>query len=90
MSTVMVDHNYPTTNAMQVVDALGHPIESAEIRIFDFTAYYAGQTTTWEAETSSDIQGRWIAPVMLPAAGSWVVHFQKLSEYGPAHIEITT
>lgn len=89
MSTT-VDHNYPHAGDLRVVNASGDPVEAAEIRIFTLAAFSAGQTTTWVAATTSDINGEWVDPVVLTDGGSWVVHIQKLTMYGPAHVEITT
>lgn len=90
MSTVMVDHNYPTTDALRVVNSSGDPVENAVIRIFKPEAYYSSQTSTWEAMTTTDIDGKWIDPIALENAKTWVVHIQKPTVYGPMHLEITT
>lgn len=90
MSTVMVDHNYPTEDSMLVVNAAGDPIEGAVIRIFKPAAFYSSQTSTWEAMTTTDIDGKWIDPIALDSAQTWVVHIQKPTVYGPIHLEITT
>jgi hypothetical protein len=89
MSTT-VDHNYPHAGDLRVVNASGDPIESAEIRIFTLAAFSSGQTSTWVAETTTDINGEWVDPVILDDGETWVVHIQKPTMYGPAHVEITT
>jgi len=88
--TVMVNHNYPTIDALLVVNEAGDPIEGAEIRIFRYTAFEAGEIDTWEALTTTDEDGKWEDPIALDDGETWVVHIQKLSEYGPVHVEITT
>lgn len=88
MSTV-VDHNYPLDGEMLIVDKTNEPIEGAIIRIFDLTKYQAGDRDTWEAETLTDIEGKWIDPVVLEDARTWIVYVEK-DGYGPVHIEITT
>ena len=88
--TVMVNHDYPLTDAMTVIDETGEPIEGAAIRVFRLTAFEAGVVDSWEAMTVSDVEGKWVDPVALDDGETWVVHIQKLSEYGPVHVEITT
>jgi len=88
--TVRVDHNYPGIDDMRVINAQADPIEGAAIRIFELTAFQAGDVDTWVGETLTDVNGEWIDPIYLDDAKSWVVHFQKLTEYGPEHVEITT
>lgn len=88
--SVLVNHNYPHDGDMTVKNIADGPIPGVAIRIFDHTAYFAGDLTTWVAESLTDINGEWIDPVYLDEARTWVVHFQKLNEYGPDHLEITT
>lgn len=87
---VLVDHNYPHTGDMKVVNSSGNPIQSAEIRIYEAVEYNAGHRDSFAAYTTTDIKGEWVDSVWLPDARTWVVHFQKITEYGPIHIEITT
>ncbi len=88
--SVLVDHNYPHDGDMTVLNISAEPISGVTIRIFDHTAFFAGDLDTWEAETVTDMDGNWLDPVYLDEARTWVVHFQKLNEYGPDHLEITT
>lgn len=88
--SVVVDHNYPVPDALRAVSPEGDPIEGAEVRIYDLVAFQAHQTSVWVGMTTTDIDGRWVDPIVLPDAHSWVVHFEKYSEYGPTHVEITT
>lgn len=90
MAVVMVNHNYPTTDSMTVVNADGDPVEGVAVRIFEPTAFYSDHVDTWIAQTETDIEGKWIDPIALTSASTYVVHFQKESMYGPTHIEITT
>jgi hypothetical protein len=85
-----VDHDYPVADAMLIVDETNTPVEAAQIRIFDHVAFQAGETDTWEAETTSDADGKWVDPVILEDGRTWVVHVQKPSVAGPEHVEITT
>jgi len=90
MATVMVNHNYPGVDDMTVVDEVDEPIEGVVIRVFELTAFEAGDVDTWVAETLTDINGQWIDPIGLEAGHTWVVHFEKPTVYGPEHVEITT
>jgi len=85
-----VNHDFPNLNDMLVVDETNAPIEAAEIRVYDQTAFDAGVIDTWEAATTSDQEGKWVDPIILEDGRNWVVHFQKESAYGPVHVEITT
>jgi hypothetical protein len=88
--TVMVDHNYPQPDALRAVDTNGDPVDTAVVRIYEAVEFFAHHVDTWVGSTTTDIEGRWIDPIALPDAGSWVVYFEKYSEYGPIHVEITT
>lgn len=86
----VVNHDYPLTNEMTVVNEQSVPIQDVEIRIFEHTAFFAGDLDTWVAETLTDVDGKWVDQVVLTDGQSWVVHFQKENAYGPEHVEITT
>lgn len=86
----VVNHDYPLENSMLVTDVEGNPIQDAYIRIFSLQAFEAGDVDTWEAQTLSDSEGKWVDPIVLEDGRSWVVHFSKPSGYGPVHQEITT
>jgi len=85
----VLNHNYPTAKAMQVVNTNGSPIEGATIRVFESLKFYADQVSTWFAETITDIDGNWRDPIVVPDAADWVIHVQKMG-LGPTHIDITT
>lgn len=86
----IVNHDFPVTDALLVVNETNEPIEGAEIRIYDHTAFQAGAVSSWEAMTTSDVDGKWVDPIVLEDGRTWVVHMQKPSVYGPTHVEITT
>ena len=88
--SVLVDHNYPAIDDLKIVDSEGAPIEGAEIRVFDHTAFNANERETWEAATTTDINGYWVDPIVLEAGRTWVVHVEKPTLYGPVHLEVTT
>jgi hypothetical protein len=88
--TVMVNQDYPTTDALRAVNVSGDPVEGATVRIFTLVAFSANEVDDWVGMTTTDIDGYWVDPIALPDAGSWVVQFEKYSSYGPVHAEITT
>jgi hypothetical protein len=86
----VVDHDYPLEGEMIVLDEAANPVEDVTIRIFDHTAFFAGDVDTWIGATLTDVDGKWVDPIVLDDGQSYVVHFQKLSVGGPNHVEITT
>ncbi len=86
----VVNHDYPLEDEMTVVDEQANPVEGVDIRIFDHTAFFAGDVDTWIASTITDADGKWVDPIVLDDGQSYVVHFQKESVAGPDHVEITT
>jgi len=88
--TVPVNHDYPHPGVLRPVSGSNQPIEGAEVRIFTLVNYLAGDYETPYAETTTDADGNWVDTVDLPDAMSWAVHFQKLEEMAPTHVEITT
>jgi hypothetical protein len=85
-----VNHDYPHLGDLKVVDSYGAPVEAVEIRIFELENFLAGETGTWVAETTTDVNGEWVDTIDLDDGRSWAVHFQKLDIVGPEHREITT
>ena len=85
-----VNHDFPNPNDLLIVDEMNSPIEAADIRVYDQTAFDAGEVDTWEAMTTSDQEGKWVDPIILEDGRNWVVLVQKESMYGPVHVEITT
>ncbi len=85
-----INHDFPLVDELLVVDETDEPIEGAQIQIFDNVQYQAGDYTTVLGNTISDIEGKWVDPIEVPDGGSYVVLFQKYSEYGPKHVDITT
>ncbi len=86
----IVNHDFPNADDMLVVDETNNPIEAADIKVYDQTAFDAGVVDVWEAMTTSDAEGKWVDPIQLEDGRNWIVHFQKESMYGPVHVEITT
>jgi hypothetical protein len=85
-----VNQDFPNANDMLVVNESNEPIEAATIRVFEQSAFTAGVVDTWVAETTTDVDGKWVDPIILDDGKNWIVHFQKESVYGPVHVEITT
>lgn len=85
----ILNHDYPTAKAMQVVNPSGTPIEGATVRVFEALRFYANNVNTWFAETTTDTNGYWRDPIDVPEGRDWVVQVQKMGE-GPAHVNVTT
>ena len=85
-----VNHNYPNDGDLRVVNETNEPIEAAQVRVFALTPFLAGVVDTWVGETTTDIDGNWVDPIILDDGQTWVVHVQKPNVYGPTHVEITT
>ena len=86
----MIDHNYPLEDELLVVDENDDPVEGVHIQIFEYTAFQAGDIDTWVGETTSDIEGKWVDPIEVNDGETYVVLFQRYTEYGPTHVEVTT
>ena len=86
----LLNHNYPSEGDMVVTEESGEPIEGAIVRVYDHTAYFADVLDSWEGETLTDVEGKWVDPIEVADGQSWVVWFEKPTMYGPRHIEITT
>lgn len=85
-----VNQDFPLANELLVVDETNAPIAGVKIQIFESTAYQAGDFSNVLGGTTTDIEGKWVDPIEVPDGGSYVVQFQKYSEYNPKHVEITT
>jgi hypothetical protein len=88
--TVAVNHDYPHPGVLKAVAHDNTPIENAEVRIYTLVDFLAENYATPYAETTTDADGNWVDTIDLPDAMSWAVHFQKLDEVAPTHVEITT
>lgn len=88
--TVHVNHDYPHTGDLRIVDTYGDPVEGVVIRIFELEKFLAGETLAWIAETTTNVDGEWVDTIDLDDGRSWAVHLQKLGIVGPEHREITT
>jgi hypothetical protein len=88
--TVMVNHNYPSANDLTVVDEANEPVEGVVVTIFTLANYSAGIVDTWVGQTDTDVNGNWNQPIYLDEAQTYVVHFEKVTEYGPTTLEVTT
>ena len=86
----IVNHDYPNTGDFIVVNEQNEPIEDAEIRIYESVPFQAGVLDTWVGATTTDVDGKWRDPIVVPDAGSYIVYIQKYSVYGPKHYELTT
>ena len=81
MSSVKLNHDYPTPGNLIYRTPAGDPIVGAVVRVFTKTDYEGladpiGVTTT-------DATGRWISPVYVTAGARYAVVFQCDQQYGP-------
>lgn len=87
---VMVNHNYPGADDLRVLNASGEPIEGVTITVFELVPYNAGIVDSWVGVSTTDTEGRWTTPILLPEDQTYIVHFEKPTMYGPSVLEITT
>lgn len=87
---VMVNHNYPDADDLRVLAPNGDPIADVVITVFELVPYNAGIVDTWVGVSTTDIEGRWTAPISLSEGQTYIVHFEKPTMYGPSVLEITT
>jgi len=88
--SVALSHNYPATGSLRVVNTGGHPITGVEIRVYTAADFYDSKYDSWVGNTTTDLNGEWIDPIVVDDGETWVVHFEKPTEYGPIHVEVTT
>ena len=86
----LVNHDYPFDGELKAVEESGEPIEGVIVRIYDHTAFFAGEIDTWVGETTTDLNGEWLDHIQVDDGQSWVVWMEKPTMYGPRHVEITT
>jgi len=89
MSTVLFN-DYPGLHNLQIVSESGDPIEGAQIKIYTKLAYDQQEYDTWIGATTTDLNGEWVDPIIVEDGGTYVVHVEKPTEYGPISVEVTT
>lgn len=87
---VRVNQNYPTPNFLLAEDEDGNPLQYVFIKIFDAVEFSAGHLDEWEAETESDIDGKWKDPAYLEEARDWVVEFSRPTTHETTYVNIDT
>lgn len=85
---VALSHHYGTYDTLQLLDELGEPVEGADVRVYTKFAYDAGEYDVPVGVTQTNHLGRWVAPVHVPSATTYVVHFHLDSVIGPTIVEI--
>lgn len=88
--SVALSHNYPLVGSLKAVNASGDPIQGVEVRVYAEPAFSNQELDTWVGQTTTDLNGEWIDPIIVDDGLTWVVHFEKPTEYGPVHVEVTT
>lgn len=87
---VKVNQNYPTPNFLLAEDEDSVPLQYVHIRIFERTEFDAGNIDVWEAETLTNIDGKWVNPVYLDEGYEWVVEFSRATTHETVYVDITT
>jgi len=88
--TTRIDQNYPTPNFLLAEDEDSNPLQAVRIKIFDKTEFDDGNIHTWEAETITNIDGKWIDPVYLSEGYEWVVEFSRTTTHETVYVNIST
>lgn len=62
-----INHNYPTTDNLLLIDENGNPLSQVEVHIFTKAKWDAGnrESSDREAQTFTDVNGRWTDTVSL-------------------------
>ena len=85
-----VDQNYPTPDFLLAEDEDGNPLQYVFIKIFDAAEFDAGHVDAWEAQTETDIDGKWKDPVYLEEGRDWVVEFSRPTTHETIYVNIDT
>lgn len=87
--SVQVDHNYGGPDALAYRTNSGLGIDNATVRVFLKTDFDAGNVTLRYriAETTTDINGRWVNPLYLDPSVYTLVFF-KQQAYGPDNVVV--
>lgn len=87
---VQVDHNYGGADVLAYKTQAGIGIDGAVVRVFLKTDFDMGNTSInyMVAETSTDINGRWVMALMLSPA-IYSIQFFKQGQYGPDTVNVT-
>lgn len=90
--TTKVDHNYPTPDALTVVDAeTSEPVQYAIVRIFRADEYpITTDSYAWVGGTITDEEGHWIDPIFLDDGLEWTVEITRELTYDPETVSIST
>jgi len=88
--SVKVDHNYPNPGDMLAEDEDGNKLQYVSIKIFALADFEAGDTDSWESETETDVNGKWIDPVYLAEGEDWVIEFSRPTTHDTVYVNIST
>jgi hypothetical protein len=88
--SVEVDHNYGGADTYRYVTQNGVGIDNAIINVYLASDFNAGKRGTdfIKARSLTDINGRWVQPVMLDPE-TYVVYFYKQLAFGPDTAPLT-
>lgn len=87
---VLINHNYGGEDNLRFVAPNGVGIDNATIQCFTRADYLAHKISRGYvvAETTTDMQGRWVRPMALDP-GNYVLVFFKQGAYEPKAVELT-
>lgn len=84
IGSVEVDHNYGGDDELAYKTSAGVGVNNAQLRVYLKTDFDNGLTDTAHVQgiTSTDVNGRWIRPIMLDPE-TYVLYAYKQGYYGP-------
>ncbi len=76
-------------NSLRVLDTDGEPIDGATVRLFKKLDFDAGSLDKVIGITSTDSEGRWIAPIYVNSGYVYTVLVQKDHVAGPLTVDVS-
>lgn len=80
---VLLSHDTLANDTYRYVSPNGEPIGSADVYVFKKSEYSSDRLDLALGKTTTDPQGRWVAPIPVPAGDTYTILFFKSSEFGP-------
>ena len=80
---ILLSHDTTSNDAYRYVAPNGDPIASADVYVFKKSEYSSDRLDLAIGKTITDPQGRWVAPIPVPAGDTYTILFFKSSEFGP-------
>lgn len=86
---VSINHNFLLSGDLAYKTAGGSPIAGAQVRVYQKSVYDTGNLGSPIGVTTTNANGEWTQPVLVPPGFEYVVRFEKPNEYGPDVVVIT-